>query len=128
MLSDCALSSGEVKEESHKSKSVDWFDSKPGHQNPRETLACACLVKLSGYATDAELDEWAEEVLRQEARLVELGPDWTTPDDPRWQAPKWGFAPLFEPLQHALKKGERSWKAEELERVSKAMQVTCCLL
>ena len=129
MLTDCALSSGEVKEKSHKSKLVDWFDSKPRHQNPSETLASACILKLSGYATDdAELDKWAKEVLWQEAPLVELGPDWTPPDDPSWQAPKWSFAPILLPLQHALKKGERSWFAPELERVSKQCRspAVCC--
>ena len=68
----------------------------------------------------ADLDLWASKVLEQEPRRLELGSDWTPPDNPWWKSSRKAAAAAFEPLREAIRPGK--WKNVELDHVGAAMQ------
>ena len=57
-----------------------WFDPKPGLPNEAEVLFYAILVANIDWSVP-DLDLWASKVLEEERRRLELGSDWTPPDN-----------------------------------------------
>ena len=78
-----------------------WFSSAPGLPNEAEVLLYAILVANIDWRVD-DIDQWAKQVLSEEARRKSLGSDWTPPADAFWRPSRKGSIGAFEPLRIAL--------------------------
>ena len=96
-----------------------WFDPKPGLPNEVEVLFYAILVANIDW-TVADLDLWASKVLEEEPHRLELGSDWTPPDNEWWRSSRKAAAASFEPLRVAIQQTE--WGKPALDHVGAAMQ------
>ena len=96
-----------------------WFDPKPGLPNEAEVLFYAILVANIDW-TVADLDLWASKVLEEEPHRLELGSDWTPPDNEWWRSSRKAAAASFEPLRVAIQQTE--WGKPALDHVGAAMQ------
>lgn len=114
----CAPAAPEVKPTQAYADPLKWFTPGSGMANPTEVLFMALLMV---YAADskAELVAWATQVLLEERRAAELGPNWSPPAGVAgWKGRGPVPAPLWQPIKAAY---DQMWSTELLNQLGLAI-------